>query len=116
MAEDVAAVVLDPSFVGNPIEDDLRTASERFGFSLVWHEGSELNSAEIPHDFRGPAVAELARRISRGDGLIDAAAIGRALEPFPFTRPQPAGDPESSHLQLYKKLWHCCLALGSAAA
>jgi len=116
LARDVAAIVVDPSFVGSRVEADLRVASERFGFGLVWHEGSEVGPAEIPDHFRGPDIADLARRIVRDDGVVDAATIGRALEAFPFTPPKPAGDPESSHLQQYKKLWHCCLALGGPAA
>lgn len=114
LTEDVAAVVLDPSFAGTSVEDDLRRAANQFGFNLEWHEGSQINAAEIPDDFRGADIADIARRIAQ-DGLVDAATIGRALEPFPFTPPDPAGDPENSHLQQYKKLWHCCLALGRAA-
>jgi len=115
LTEDVVAVVLDPSFDGTSVEDDLRRAANQFGFSLEWHEGSQMSAAEIRDDFRGADIADLARRIAQDDGLIDAATIGRALEPFPFATPEPAGDPESSHLQQYKKLWHCCLALGRAA-
>jgi len=115
LADDVDQIVLDPSFAGTEVEDELLQASEQFDFNLGWHEGSELRPDEIPDNFRGPNIVELAHRTVGSSGLIDAATIGRALKTFPFTPPRPSGDPDSSHLQQYKKLWHCCLALGQPA-
>lgn len=112
---DVEAIVLDPSFANTETEAALRSASHLFDVAIDWHEGSELDPRKVPDDFRGAEIAELARRTTRPDGLVDAATIGRALAEYPFIEPTLSGDPESSHLQRYKKLWHCCLALGTRA-
>ncbi|MCP5041483.1 MAG: DUF3626 domain-containing protein, partial [bacterium] len=113
LARDVHAVVLDPSFRHTDVERDLEAAAERDGFEVGWNEGSAVHPEEIPAGFRGSDVASLARRTVRADGLVDAAAIGRALADVPFTPPSMAGDPEASPRQQYKKLWHCCLKYGS---
>lgn len=57
-------------------------------------------------------MTRLARSVARADGLVDAAAIGRALADEPYTEPTPSGDSEDSHLQRFKKLWQCCLVFG----
>ncbi len=113
LARDVQAVVLDPSFQHTDVEHDLETAAERHGFEVGWNEGSAVHPEEIPTGFRGTELASLARSTVRADGLVDAAAIGRALADVPFTPPSLTGDPEASPQQQYKKLWHCCLKYGS---
>ncbi|MEM9650888.1 MAG: DUF3626 domain-containing protein [Actinomycetota bacterium] len=113
LASDVAAVHLDPSFHGTQVYRDLQTAAHRYGFDLTWSEGSEVRPADIDPSFRGPEVVALAHQTTRTDGLVDAAAIGRALVGLPFTPPSVEGDAESSPRQRYKKLWHCCLGFGT---
>ncbi len=115
MAADVAAIHLDPSFAGTDVHRDLRAAAERYGVDLIWSEGSEVSASVIPDDFRGPEVALLARNMAGEAGIIDPAAIGRALADEPFTSPSLDGDPEDSALQRYKKVWHCCLKFGVPA-
>lgn len=114
LSEDVSAIHLDPSFDGTTVHTDLVMASSRFGFELTWSEGSEVAPDEIDPGFRGPEVVALAHQTTRGDGLVDAATIGRALIHLPFMPPPPGGDAEDSALQRYKKLWHCCLKFGTA--
>ncbi|MEZ5375966.1 MAG: DUF3626 domain-containing protein [Acidimicrobiales bacterium] len=109
---DVQAIVLDPSFRGSAVERDLTLASERFGFAIGWNEGSEVRPEQIPPEFRGGDMLDLARATARPDGLLDAAAIGTAIANVPFTAPSIEGDPEASPRQRYKKLWHCCLKFG----
>ncbi len=115
LARDVVAIVADPSFAGTEVERDLSDAAHRYGFELGWHEGSEVHPGDIDPRFRGPNIAELAHRVARPDGVVDAAAIGRALDYLDFTPPSLSGDPEGSPLQTFKKLWHCCLHFGIAA-
>jgi hypothetical protein len=101
--------VLDPSFFGTEIERDMHDAALRYDFAITWHEGSEVEPAEIDPNFRGRHIAALAHHTVRPDGRVDAAAIGWALDDLAFTPPSLAGDPEDSPRQRYKKLWHCCI-------
>lgn len=112
LAGDVAQVILDPSFRGTEIQRDMEQAARRFGFEVRWNEGSTIAPSDINPDFRGHDMQGLARGCARDDGLVDAAAIGRALNDVTFTPPTVSGDPEESPRQKYKKLWHCCLHFG----
>ena len=112
---DVQAVVLDPSFVGTDVEHDLAAAAERHGFELRWHRGSELAVDDVPVDFRGPTMPDLARRVARADAVVDARAIGTAARRIRAGRPLPGGDPPESELQQLKYLWHTLLAHGRDA-
>lgn len=112
LAHDVAAIVLDPSFLGSETDRNVSEAATQYGFEVAWNEGSEMDPDDVDPDFRGPAMLQLARSAARSDGLVDAAAIGRALDDLPFTPPSVSGDPETSPRQTYKKLWHCCLRFG----
>jgi len=109
-------VVLDPSFRGTGIEWELELASKRYGFEIRWHAGSELHINDVPSDFRGPAMPELAARVCRPDGMVDAHAIGVAAGKERFEEPTLLGDPSDAPLQQLKYLWHTLLAYGSAAA
>ena len=112
LGRDVRAIVVDPSFRDTPVERDLATAAQRHGFAVDWHEGSELDVADVPADFRGPTMPALARRVARPDGILDAAAIGVAARRIPFTPPTAEGDRPESPLQQLKYLWHVLLAHG----
>lgn len=115
LSSDVEAVHLDPSFGGTETEAALAAAADRYGFDLRRHSGSELPVTRVPADFRGPEMPELARGVARTDGIVDAHAIGRALDDLPFTPPTPAGDPEDSDRQRFKRLWHCVVRFGDEA-
>ena len=112
LANDVEAIVLDPSFAGTDTEQDIATAAQRYGFELRWHGGSQLGVDEVPSDFRGSTMPPLARRVAR-DGVVDACSIGIAARLVPVDRPTPEGDPPDSDLQQLKYLWHTVLAHGS---
>ncbi len=114
LVNDVTALHLDPSFYGTQVHRDLQAAAHHYGFELAWSEGSEVLPADIDPRFRGSDVVALAEQTTRDDGLIDAAAIGKALVDLPFTPPSVEGDAEASPRQRYKKLWHCCLQFGTA--
>lgn len=112
LAHDFERIVVDPSFRDTDVERDLHDAAERGGFDLDWNEGSMLRPDSIDPGFRGPDMALLARSVARPDGLVDAAAIGRALADMAYTEPSASGDADDSHLQRFKKLWQCCLVFG----
>jgi hypothetical protein len=115
LAEDVESVVLDPSFRDELAGETLLRAGDRYGFPVTWHRGSEVAAEAIPSDFRAAQTPEIARRVARADGLVDAAAIGRAARLIEFSPPLLAGDPPDSELQQLKYLWHAVLALGHDA-
>jgi hypothetical protein len=124
LATDVDTMVVDPSFRGTDVERDLATAAGRYGFDLRWHAGSELAVADVPADFRGPEMPDLAARVAGGrfDGkrgdrerVVDAAAIGRAFTGDAPAPPRPDGDDPISEAQQLKYLWHTVLAHGTDA-
>ena len=112
---DVAAIVLDPSFRATSVEVDLSAAARRYGFSLMWHAGSEIHVNQVPDDFRGPTMPALAREVARADGVVDAQAIGVRAAEVSFAEPTAKGDLPDSDLQQLKYLWHTALAHGHDA-
>jgi len=98
VAEDVEALVLDPSFRGTEVEQ----AAERLGLPLEWHEGRVLTVAELERhpDFRGADAVAVGAAIAR-DGFLDARIIGHARR---------AGRHEP---QLLKLVWHLVARFGS---
>jgi hypothetical protein len=115
LADDVEELVLDPSFRGTDTGCVLVDAGDVHGFAVKWHQGSVLDPARIPPDFRRPDTADLAREVARPDGLVDAAAIGRAALVCDVGGPTVAGDPEDSPLQQLKYVWHSVVAFGEDA-
>ncbi|MEQ1698619.1 MAG: DUF3626 domain-containing protein [Ilumatobacteraceae bacterium] len=115
LAEDVEAIVLDPSFRGTDVDRDLAAAAARGGFELAWHRGSELAVDDVPDDFRGPTMPGLARRVAGPSGVVDARAIGLAAATHGYGEPTPLGDPPESPLQQLKYLWHTLLHHGHDA-
>jgi hypothetical protein len=116
LESDVEAIVLDPSFRGTSVEEDLSAASDRYDFLLRWHGGSEIHADDVPDDFRGPTMPILARQVARADGFVDADRIGRAVTTLEFGEPTITGDPPESKLQQLKYLWHTVLAHGTDVA
>lgn len=112
LTRDVVEIVIDPSFDGSTVADDLEAAGSLHGFLVRSHGGSILGVDATPSDFRGPEMPELAHRTDRGDGCVDAASIGHAMADVPFSAPSETGDPEGGPLQQYKRLWHCVLRCG----
>ena len=112
LQDDVESLVADPSFKGTRTGDSLVELSCAFGFPLRWHCGFVLEAGEVPHDFRGPAMPTLARRIAR-EGMVDAATIGRAeaaLNRLPDEwRDWGSRDETLQHL---KRLWHVLVHYG----
>lgn len=112
LESDVAAIVLDPSFVDSSVSVQLAEAADRYGFVLSWHRGSELAAVDVPADFRGPNMPALAEEVARPDGVLDAATLGRWAARIPWSEPEPDGDPAEGPRQQIKYLWHCLLRFG----
>lgn len=119
LADDVAALVLDPSFVGTPDGDRLIGLAAHLGIACTYHAGFVLAPAAVPLDFRGPRMGPLAERVagfSVARDRIDAAAIGRAARSL---HEDPAGwqdwETPSAAWQALKQLWHVLVAFGVPA-
>jgi hypothetical protein len=96
LAEDVAELVLDPSFAGTGIE----VAAKATGLPLTWHHGFRLTTDVLVAraSFYGPALVRTGLQIAE-DGVIDARIVGDAAA---------AHDP-----QTVKQLWHCVARFGA---
>jgi hypothetical protein len=91
LAEDVEALVLDPSHAGTATE----AQAARLGLPVEWHEGRVLHVAELQRHplFRGQHVVGVGLRVAE-DGRLDAAVVGRAAA-------RRSEDPQD-----LKKVWH----------
>ncbi|MCQ6557504.1 DUF3626 domain-containing protein [Paenibacillus mendelii] len=118
LAEDVEALVADPSFAGTMTGDQLQRLCTQCAIELHWHSGFQLAADAVPDYFRGPAMPPLARRLEDWKftgipGLIDAAAIGRAAASL-HANPKQWSDwgTESETFQHLKQLWHVLVKFG----
>jgi hypothetical protein len=115
LREDVELLVADPSFAQADTGGTLHKLATRYGFPLRWHGGFALRVADVPDDFRGPAMPQLARAIAGDDGVIDAAVIG-AAETRLHREPDRWREwgTHAEGLQLLKQLWHVVVHCGKA--
>jgi hypothetical protein len=119
LKSDAEAIVADPSFQGAEIERTLDETARRYQLDLRWHAGFELVAADVPSEFRGPAIPVIAERIARefggGSSRLHAELIGRAARSV-VTDParwQDCGTPAET-LQKIKQLWHVLVQYGGA--
>jgi hypothetical protein len=110
---DVERLVADPAFADTLVGETLRELAGKYGFPLQWHRGFRLPVREVPEDFRGPAVPLLAARIDCPDGILDAAAIGRAAASF-HREPERWRDlgNHTQLLQYLRQIWHVLVHYG----
>jgi hypothetical protein len=114
LAEDVTAVVVDPSFDGTSVGDALPRLAARYGFALRRGPVRVVQPEAIPPGFRGPGLPPFARAVADGyagpSAGIDAAVIGRAAGVGAEAWAAFGGRDEV--LQLLKQLWHAVVAFG----
>jgi uncharacterized protein DUF3626 len=115
LADDVEALVADPSFVGTATGATLTELCERYSLALYFHAGSVLPASEVPSDVRGPTMPSLAARVAR-DGVVDARAIGEAAVAL-FRDPAAWADrgTYADIVQELKLLWHVLVRCGRDA-
>ncbi len=98
LAQDVEAIVLDPSYRNTEVE----ALAHALPCRVEWHAGFLADADQLTRDiaYRGEAVAELAASLA-GNGILTPARIGEAAR---------AGrhDP-----QMLKKAWHCLARFGN---
>jgi hypothetical protein len=112
LADDVEALVVDPSFIGSPTGETLVELCERYRLALHFHQGSMLPASEVPSDVRGPTMPSLAARVARDD-VVDARAIGEAAVAL-FRDPAAWADrgTYAEVVQELKLLWHVLVRCG----
>lgn len=101
IAEDVAAVVLDPSYRSTSVEE----AAHLLDCAVEWHAGFRMEAARIENciAYRGQTVADLIGSLVVGETLT-VACLGKA-------RRTRRADP-----QVLKHAWHCLARFGSPVA
>lgn len=105
IAEDVAAVVLDPCYRGTRVEE----AAASLPADVEWHPGFRLPVDELTKhaDYRGPRIVEVAQAVARAhtaDGVLTPAVIGAAAR---------AGNHDPQDV---KKVWHHLARWGEVPA
>ncbi|WP_327634817.1 DUF3626 domain-containing protein [Kribbella sp. NBC_00482] len=76
IAADVEAVVLDPSFIGTPVED----AARELGCPVEYHPGFRADPADFDPAYRGPEIVALARSLGP---QLTPDVLGRATGAHP---------------------------------
>mmetsp|Transcript_73574 Transcript_73574/g.172605 ORF Transcript_73574/g.172605 Transcript_73574/m.172605 type:complete len:364 (+) Transcript_73574:106-1197(+) len=116
LGPDVDALVADPSFKGTSVGAQLQNIASQYDICFHWHAGSQLSVDEVPNDFRGPRMPELARIVAP-KGMLTSALIGTAArQAAEDTAEQADLGPSEKALQELKLLWHVLLRYGSAHA
>jgi len=98
LADDVEAIVLDPSYRGTEIE----TVATTLGCPVEWHSGFRMGASFVAEcvGYRGQNVADLAVSLLE-DGALTPRQIGLA-------RKACRADPK-----LLKRVWHCVAKFGN---
>jgi hypothetical protein len=101
LADDVEAIVLDPSYQNTRVEDVARTLP----CAIEWHPGFRMPVSRVEDcvTYRGLEFAELAASIAVDD-YVTPREIGLALK-------SRRADPQS-----LKRVWHCVAKFGSPIA
>lgn len=121
LAADGEAIMADPSFRDTDVGRILDEIALRYHLDLTWHRGFELDAADVPSEFRGQPVRDMAARIARehGDGSsrLHAEILGRAARSV-VTDPGRWQDSGKSveTLQHIKQLWHVLVRYGGPAS
>ncbi|MCL1037434.1 DUF3626 domain-containing protein [Shewanella submarina] len=112
LLKDIDLLVLDASYRGTETGAAASLLCEKYHLSLSWSPSLTLNIEEVPADYRGKSMPQLARRVAPG-GVLNVRLIGAAA------RSVACGDPEWTQLgspseltQQLKLLWHVLLRFG----
>ena len=97
VAEDVEAVVLDPSFADSAVAE----AASRLGCPVRYHPGFRAATADLDPQYRGAGAVELAR------------SLGPVLTPDLIGHAARTGEHD---LQSLKRVWHCLARFGRSGA
>lgn len=111
---DVSGLVVDAAYKNSAVYDRLLAICSENNFPIYFHPGFELDVANVPRDFRGERMPDLAKSISRGLKL-NVVDIGRADNQLQSTSTSWSdwGTKEET-VQNLKQLWHVLVNFGQA--
>jgi hypothetical protein len=106
LKDDVEILVADPSFFKTNIGDIIIETCKKYSIKLLWHIGFEMKVDDVPDDFRGNKMPELAKRIAI-DNTINAYILGLAIMDL-YINPEKWDNWGSKDdiIQEIKLLWH----------
>jgi len=112
LRKDVQMLCMDPSFSETAIFPILEELIDEYNIELFWQKGHCLNVDEIPNNFRGPEMPNLAKRVATSSDL-NAADIGLACQSLKADASawKDFGT-EAEVRQKLKLLWHVLLKFG----
>lgn len=101
----VEAVVADSSYRATEWESRFESLCTKYGVPLHWHPGFQMKVGEVPGNFRGAVMPQVAERVAGPDGVINAYRLGLAAQLPEFC--------DNHHgLQHIKRLWHVLVKFG----
>lgn len=109
---DVSGLVIDAAFRNSAVYDRLLALGTQNGFPIYFHPGFELDVANVPRDFRGVRMPDLAKRVCNGSRFT-VVDIGRADNQL-LSKSSSWADwgTEEETLQNLKQLWHVLVNYG----
>lgn len=115
LQRDVDVLVADPAYKNTTIGRTLEGLCSQYAIELRWHMGFVLEVDNVPVNFRGPVMPELAQRVATAD-LLDVTMICSAARDVK-RRPHCWTDfgTEGDVLRLLRYLWHVLVKYGEPA-
>lgn len=120
--EDVAAIVVDPSFSSTPHAAHLRQAADAAGATFEWHPGTVIAPPDlashptaiawVDDDAYLARLVEELEQLAAPARIATAASIGRLVADTRPGPPSTGGDEARSPLQRVKHLWRLTYLLG----
>ncbi len=112
LEHDIGYLVADPSYKDTDIGELMQSMCHEYDIELLWHQGYQLDVEQVPDDFRGATMPELAKVIAR-DKQINADIIGRAAQvltekPVPWSQRTK----QAQQVQQLKLMWHVLVKFG----
>ena len=111
--DDIDMLVADPSFKQTQVGESLQALCDEYDIQLAWHGGYQLALDDVPSDFRGANMPNVARAVAQ-EQLINAAIIGEAA--YALCKQPTSWSERSSHakkIQDLKLLWHVLVKYGA---
>ena len=112
LKEDVKIMVADPSFKETGIGDKIVQTCNKYSIKLLWHMGFSLKVNEVPDDFRGNEMPQLAKFITN-EPSIDTHHLGLAVFDL-YSNPKKweKWGSQKDIIQKIKLLWHILVKYG----